>query len=166
MWMLKWAGAAAVILAGAALGYRQGQHLSGRRMALQDALLLLRLVQVRMENAQGLWLNEIAAVAGDAAFQVLRFPQDIAPRAGLKTTLEAYLQACGADRLLGQPAAGWLTGALECAVTRQETAARLDYYSQLLREQLVQAQQREEQDKGLWLRLGWMGGILLTVILW
>lgn len=161
---LKLAAAALVVLAGGALGATQGRRLQAQRMALQDTLLLLRLVQVRMENGHGLWLAELAEVTAAAGFQVLRFPAATPADTDLHQSLENYL--AGAKALLGAPAADWLQSALECAVTRRETAARLAYYRQLLEDALAQACQKEQQDRRLYGRLGWLGGALIALILW
>lgn len=169
MWTLKLTAALAVILSGAALGAGQAARLCRRRMALQDALLLLRLVGVRMENSRSLWMEELAHVAQEAAFQVLCFPPLSPLRSSQQTqagALDEWLAGAGVPALLGQPAAGWLQCALEAALTRQETAARLDYYAQLLQQALEAALEKESRDRRLCCQLGWIGGALVALILW
>ncbi len=148
------------------MGLRQARYLEQRCCALQDSLLLLRLLRVRTENGHGLWMGELAAVSADGQFSALRFPDSLDQACDLRQALQGYLQASGAAQLLDKAAYGWLLAALECAVTRQETAARLDYYCQLLSQALQTARSRQAQDQKLYLQLGPLAGALLAVILW
>ena len=164
MW-IKAAAAAAVLAAGGFLGGMYAKRLSDHRAALQDALLLLQLLQARVENGPALWLQEIVSAAQDAAFQVLRFPEKAEASASLRAAVQSYIADADVQKLLGEEGV-LLCHALECAVTRGETAARLRYHIQLLQQRLDAAQRSEERDKKLFMRLGWLGGGLLAVILW
>ncbi len=144
---------------------RQARDLSIQRMALQDALLLLQLLRVRVTAGNSLWLREILCAATDGSFQVLHFPGELEFDAEPKRAVESFLHRAGVQ-LMPEEAAALLREALECALTRTETAARLEYYCELLQRQLETLCQREKRDKKLFLQLGWMGGALLAVILW
>lgn len=165
MWMLKLAAAAGITVAGGVLGLRQAQLLSQRRQALQDALLLLRRVRARLETGTGEWLAVISAAAEEGGFQVLQFPRELQRNAALDESVADFLHDADREGLLGsakQP----LHEALVCSLTRTETLAKMEYYSARLEELLEKVQQREERDKKLYTQLGWMGGVLLAVILW
>lgn len=165
MWMLKLAAAAGITMTGGMLGLRQAQLLSLRRQALQDALLLVRRVHARLETGTGDWLAAIAAAAEEGGFQVLQFPRELLRNAALDESTADFLRNADREGLLGnarQP----LHEALVCALTRTETLSKMEYYSAQLKELLEKVRQREERDKKLYTQLGWMGGVLLAVILW
>ncbi len=166
MWILKTAASAVLVLAGAAIGLRQADRLEHRCLALQDVLLFLQLIQVRMQNSQGLWLVQLAAVAADVPFAVLRPGTDIPTGDDLQSALQLWLRGANAPQLLGEKAYNWLVSALVSAATRQETAARLDYYYHLLEQELQTAQKRCVQDRKLYMQMGPLAGALLAVILW
>lgn len=166
MWTVKLIAAGMILLCGVMIGLEKGDRLAQKRKALQDVLLLLRLVKVRMENGQGLWLNELGRVAADADFQVLEFPLKVPEGISLEKSLQSYLSLADPEKKLTPVQTERVIGALKSAVTKEETAARLDYFYHLLEEELVVAAEKEKQDRKLYTRLGWMGGALLAILLW
>lgn len=165
MWMVRLTAAAGVLLAGGGFGERQAKKLSRKRQALQDAVLLLRRLQIRLKTGGGLWSEEVCTAAGDGGFQVLRFSMEIPDSLLPETFAQWYVRRADTQGLLGD-AAQLLQAALICAVTREETISQLDYYSLLLLQRLDACRQQEERDKKLYRQLGWLGGALLAVILW
>ena len=165
MWALRLAAAVAVLLAGGGLGMQQARRISRQRQALQDALLFLLRIQVRLQTGNGFWAEELTAAAADGGFYVLEFPTAL-PEELPPGALAEWI-ACKADpaKLLGD-AAQPLCMALQCALTRTETVSRLEYYIRLLQQRLEAAGQREMRDRKLYCQLGWLGGALLAVILW
>lgn len=164
MW-IKTAAALAVFAAGGLLGMEYARRIDARCGALQDALLLLQLVRIKTERAHSLWLCEIAAAARDGSFQQLQFPESIREDEDRQAALHRFLCAADEKHLLGAET-DLVQNALECAVTRAETAVKLDYYIQLLQQRLEGVHCAAQNNKAFFARLGWMGGALLAVILW
>ena len=165
MWIFKLAAAVCVLLSGGGLGMRQSRQLEQKRLALQDALLFLCRIQVRLQTSTGFWPEELTAAAGDGGFAVLNFPSAMPENLSQEEQAAWVVHKADPENLLGdaiQP----LCTALQCASTRTETLARLEYYIQLLQQRLENARQREQRDKKLYCQLGWLGGALLAVILW
>ena len=165
--MLKLLAGCGVLAGGAAVGIRGGMRLTGRRQALQDALLLLRLLHTKVQSRGGCWLTELYETVGQAPFQVLQRPERPAiSQQGPAAAINRLVAAMDPGRLLSGQASQMLCEALQCALTREETAARLEYFMQLLENELERASAGEQRDKRLYCRLGWIGGALLAVLLW
>lgn len=154
-----------VFLACGSFGEMLSKRLGEKRRALQDAVLLLRRLQIRLQTGGSLWAEEVCAAAGDGGFQVLRFSPEFPDSFSLETSINQYIREVDPEDLLGE-AAPLLQAALSCAVTREETLSRLEYYVQLFLQRLDICRRQEEQDKKLYRQLGWLGGALLAVILW
>ena len=165
MWSIRFLAALGRLLAGGGLGTQQSRRLCRKRQALQDALLFLRRIQVRLQTGSAFWPEELTAAAEDGGFAVLVFPTAISEKLVPEELAAWMVRSADPDALLAD-AAQPLCAALQCAITRTETLSRLEYYIQLLLQRLETARQREERDKKLYCQLGWLGGALLAVILW
>lgn len=119
-----------------------------------------------MENGHGFWLNELGSTARDASFSVLNFSESLPETEDYPTVLSRFIsQADTGGNLSGQQKKLVLC-ALESAVTREETAAKLEYYRSLLTDELKKASDKEEKDSKLYIRLGIMAGLLTALLLW